>query len=242
MIFQPVPVTDGNSWRHEVKIVVHREILPIVESHLHLHGAIIRQQYPDRIIQSIYLDTPTREDLADAEEGIGKRYKIRIRWYGDECEFVNASLEMKRRDGNLGSKNRWQSNSPIPIKGIPVSCWLRQILAAFVSGAHAVVANRQPQAWIRYHRMYRMTSDEKVRVTIDQDLRSDLLSHRMIFDSRFLQRMDPVAIIEIKALDADYDHLVSLLQGLPGIVQRCSKYALAVQPGWWHLARHSGGS
>jgi hypothetical protein len=155
---------------------------------------------------------------------------------------VNASLEMKRRDGNLGSKNRWQSNSPIPIKGIPVSCWLRQILAAFVSGAHAVVANRQPQAWIRYHRMYRMTSDEKVRVTIDQDLRSDLLSHRMIFDSRFLQRMDPVAIIEIKALDADYDHLVSLLQGLPGIVQRCSKYALAVQPGWWHLARHSGGS
>lgn len=234
------PAREG--WRHELKVVIAREALPAVEAHLRIHGAMVRQHHPDRVVQSIYLDTPERGDLVDAEEGVGRRCKVRIRWYGPDSDLIRAVLEVKGRDGGLGSKERWQAHRDVCVTGVPVTRWLRQALATFSPGAHAVVANRVPQAWIRYHRIYRSTTDGRVRVTIDHDVFSDVLSHRCLLDPRHLRSIGPVAVVEIKALGEHHDQAASLLQGLPGVVQRCSKYALAVQPGWWHAAQHAGDS
>ncbi|SVD50132.1 uncharacterized protein METZ01_LOCUS402986 [marine metagenome] len=58
-------------------------------------------KYPDRYINTIYLDNPDYESVRDNLTGISDRFKTRIRWYdGDPI----VKLEKKIRKGRLVRK------------------------------------------------------------------------------------------------------------------------------------------
>lgn len=69
------------------------------------HPMSFRTLFPDRWVNSIYLDTPRLELLRENLAGVGVRRKFRIRWYGEDRNLLtNPILEIKRKDGERGDK------------------------------------------------------------------------------------------------------------------------------------------
>ena len=55
------------------------------------------------LIRSIYYDTANLNFFQEKIDGVGRRKKVRIRFYGNE-KIEASFLEIKRRDGNMVSK------------------------------------------------------------------------------------------------------------------------------------------
>ena len=90
--------------RYEVKSVLPATELPTVRAWLRVHPAGFRVAYPPRRVHSIYFDTPDRMGFRENLSGAARRRKLRLRWYGDAAREVNATLEMKCKEGLLGWK------------------------------------------------------------------------------------------------------------------------------------------
>ena len=58
---------------------------------------MIKRKYNSRQVNNIYLDTQVNQSLVDHLDGINKRYKCRIRWYGNFYDFNSPVLEFKMK-------------------------------------------------------------------------------------------------------------------------------------------------
>ena len=54
------------------------------------------QQYPDRNISSIYLDTLNYNFARDNINGVSERKKIRIRWYNNNLNNISIEEKIKK--------------------------------------------------------------------------------------------------------------------------------------------------
>ncbi|MFH1998785.1 MAG: VTC domain-containing protein, partial [Planctomycetota bacterium] len=81
--------------RYEIKMVCQSQAYPEIRLCLDLDPSGLRVLYPPRRVQSLYLDTPEGDVLAENLAGISHREKIRFRWYGDEVRTVRGRLECK---------------------------------------------------------------------------------------------------------------------------------------------------
>ena len=77
---------------------------------LRLDRAGIRTLYPERLVQSLYLDTTHGRALEENLSGLSRREKLRLRWYGPRSDTVAAVLERKCRENSLG----WKEVAPVP--------------------------------------------------------------------------------------------------------------------------------
>ena len=93
------------STAHEIKFVVNE--LELVEVAFLIKRISANSPYPRRGINSLYFDTVDYKCVRENLAGISKRDKIRLRWY-DEYKFKRVpELEIKKRDGRLGSKIKY---------------------------------------------------------------------------------------------------------------------------------------
>ena len=62
--------------------------------------------HPDRLVNSIYFDTPQTKELTNSVEGNFKKRKFRFRFYGSEVnnEEIAGQWEVKEKIGNLTNK------------------------------------------------------------------------------------------------------------------------------------------
>jgi hypothetical protein len=89
-----------NNYRYEIKFVLDESSYSDALQWLYVSTNAVNR-YPDRYINTIYLDNPDYESVRDNLAGISDRLKVRIRWY-DGDPVVN--LEKKMRRGRLGRK------------------------------------------------------------------------------------------------------------------------------------------
>ena len=61
---------------------------------------------PGYVVRTIYLDTSRLKHYHEADEGLDVRAKPRIRGYGDADPAADVFLEIKRRRGAVGAKDR----------------------------------------------------------------------------------------------------------------------------------------
>jgi len=84
--------------------------------HLVLVNALIRsnfffcKQYPNRKVNSIYFDDINYSSILENLDGVSKKKKIRVRWYGEENKLINPILEIKRKKGFVTNKESYQIN------------------------------------------------------------------------------------------------------------------------------------
>lgn len=91
--------------RFERKYRIEEHSFSEVRAMFRHHPMAFRTLFPDRLVNSIYLDSPDLQFLQENLGGVGVRRKFRIRWYGENREQVTAPvLEIKRKDGELGDK------------------------------------------------------------------------------------------------------------------------------------------
>ncbi len=171
--------------------------------------------YPDRAVNSIYLDSPSLHALQDNLSGISNRSKYRVRWYGEEMEIATKPLlERKIKSNQLGEKEYW----PLPDFQLSDDFDLTSFLLQN-SPAHQLLS---PVVFVRYHRSYYVSFDGQVRATIDRALQY-LHFHGNLW-MKNTPVHDPAIILEIKYDEKLDGQLDDIFQALPFRLGKNSKF------------------
>ena len=128
-------------------------------------------EFPPRQVSSVYFDTATYECYRQSNSGGSERMKLRLRWYGDIGFATASTLELKYRLNHEGTKDQ----IPLDPVNLRTTTWaaVREMMIARVRGKERlhVEALRYPILIANYWRHYLVTTNGRVRVTVDSDLR-----------------------------------------------------------------------
>ena len=96
---------EDSNYRYERKYRVaeisYSELINII----YYSPFLFRKIYSQRTVNNIYLDNFDLRNYFDNVDGYSKRCKIRIRWYDDDNNKINApQLEFKIKRGYVGIK------------------------------------------------------------------------------------------------------------------------------------------
>ncbi len=210
--------------RHELKMVCPEHQLAQARSWIRLHPAGFVRAYPSRRVNNIYLDTLDYRGLSANLAGVSYREKLRLRWYGEEIGQIQPWLELKVKQGLLGTKKRHR---------LPCTIDLAQNWIALLGTIRA----NAPEEWRRwlepaaqpsllnwYQREYYVTPDGSVRATLDFDQHA--------YDQRLSPRPNlhhaiPISrqvIIELKGAPEQIERLQEAMGQFPIPRSRSSKY------------------
>lgn len=185
---------------------------------------------PDGIyrVTSLYFDTPYDSALREKIDGINRREKFRLRYYGTDTSFIR--LEKKYKVNGLCGKRS-------------VRMTLKQV-EKLLSGSYEFLLNSgeplfielysklkgkglRPKTIVRYDREAFLYTPGNVRITLDRDIRTGLGSVDFFNPKIFcLHTMVPGTVLEVK-YDAYLPELVRMAVQVPGRqTTACSKYAL----------------
>jgi len=216
--------------RLEIKFVASENQYHTLLHWLHLHSAGFIVAFPDRRVNNIYFDTHNYAAFAENLSGASQRAKVRYRWYGTSSGPGPGSLEVKCKRNHFG----WKLSYEIP-KGPykPQTNWRairREILEHLpADGKMWLDANPFPVLINRYYRKYLMSSDRKVRVTLD--------TKQTAWDQRFSSypnfnrraNLPSLLVVEFKFDLKDREAASGIMQGMPLRVSRHSKYINGVR-------------
>ncbi len=223
--------------RYEVKAACRSLDLPRVRTELQLMSCGLRPLHATRTVQSLYFDTDAGRAVGENLAGISDRRKVRLRFYGEDTDVVQAQLEVKERRAGLGSKRVAKLPPGLRVQGAETSRFPASVLAHFDGTAEECAwwadqlrAHRTAQ-WIRYRREYWETAAGNVRVTLDSKLEAFDLRYAARINDRAPSPLPAVAVIECKAAASARAAVEALVHALPLSVGRCSKFMLASVPG-----------
>ena len=216
--------------RYEIKFVAYEGNFHTLLHWLHMHPAGFISPYPDRRVNNIYFDTHNYLAFSDNLSGASSRTKVRYRWYGKSLGPDVGTLEIKQKRNYFGWKHRYEVlEKPYAHE----ANWLaiRRSLSEQLpyDGKIWLDANPVPVMINRYLRKYFVSSDQKVRATID--------TQQAVWDQRFkpspnfnhAANLARTIVIEFKFDRNDRDLASRLLQGVPLRVGRHSKYMNGVR-------------
>ena len=214
--------------RYEFKIPCAASLLPQIEAWVWLHPAHWRVAYPPRQVNSLYFDSFDLQSLNANLSGVGRREKLRLRWYGSDLRCVaGAQLELKCRRGTTG----WKEITPFAgTLDLARGSW-SALLATLRDGVDMrarqwLALYTQPVLINVYERAYYETPDGLLRLTLDTQLRA--------YDQRFAALPNLCQpglstgemVVELKAPvdDAAMQRVSDLLTTFPARAERFSKY------------------
>lgn len=180
------------------------------------------------LVTSLYFDTPDDRALRQKLDGVDRREKFRLRYYGETPELIR--LEKKYKIGGLCGK-----------RSVVVSRELtRQILSGSYGGllklddplgvefyAKAVGTLLRPKTVVRYRRAAYIYGPGSVRITLDRDLRTGFRRVDFLDPHIPLMSVCPdFTVLEVK-YGAFLPDVVRMAVQVPGRqAAACSKYAL----------------
>jgi hypothetical protein len=208
--------------RHERKYLAPELSVQQVLLLLHRHPAVLREMYPTRRVNSLYLDTPGLADYFDHVHGAARRSKTRIRWYGTGA-IRSAVLERKCKLGSVGHKL-------VHALGAASETWLSQGAPLdeleLADEPRTLVKPRRPVIVTSYDRYYYATPRGDLRVTVDFNLMFSKVGRSAH------PRRAPAAfglVIELKYGQDASELAGAVAAALPFRMARCSKYVLGVE-------------
>ena len=215
-------------FRYERKVRTYlydsKDLVALVKS----NRALFRESYPQRLVNSIYLDTSNYSFAEENLAGISNRVKPRIRWYGDPNDSIkDGVLELKQKRNLLGSKEKYCFGSMSLSKEV-FRERLSKKLHRLCQGNPELTFIRELEASLmtRYMRRYFLSADMKFRITIDTDIRYSAIAG---FDRRIT---NPVKDYGLVILELKYDQNTSgvdeVIKEFPFRFTKSSKYVTGV--------------
>ena len=214
--------------RIEIKDVFSALDLSKIERAIKLSRFSFYCPYPSRQINSIYFDDYSYRSLEDSIEGNSLRTKRRIRWYGIQKKKVDATLEVKKKQGKYSWKQLYKNKYTVNPNA---KSWGGMIESKDEKyGPDNDLLNQLPTSIISYNRQYFCSFDGKVRITIDQNLQSFLQNFPFSTNLIRAKKHHNFMIIEVK-VDSKDEHLIELVrQEIPFAPRRFSKYCESLIP------------
>ena len=214
--------------RIEIKEVFRPRDLVKLRRALLLSRFSFKSHYPKRKINSIYYDTSDYKALEESIEGGSLRRKSRIRWYGDAKTATNATLEIKNKKGHLSWKLLQKDFFRICHDA---KTWETFLMPNSDSrDSELFLLNQQPKSIITYDRDYYVSFDGRVRVTIDQNLKTfNQVSYKMP-NLDYSRDHIGFVVFEIKVSQENESLVKEVLKDLPFSAKRFSKYCESIIP------------
>ena len=218
-----------NEDRYEIKFTLNEFGITHALSWLSQIGA--KKKYQDRDVNSLYFDNLNLDAVRDNLTGTTPRYKVRFRWYeGETFEKFDPNLEIKTRNGRLGSKILY----PIPkirksISTQSVFSLSEEVIQKsrqFNNAHKSINSNLLPMLIVQYQREYyeikngiRITIDKKIRFSdANQNIKLKFLkpitSNQYILELKFSQELKFSASNLIRSLSLTPKRLSKYLLGL----------------------------
>ena len=207
--------------RYERKYRIdNQHYLQVLQEVMNIQGAF-DSAYPDRWVNSIYLDNSDYGALRENLSGVSNRSKYRMRWYGDNFKVINHPiLEEKVKVNLLGYKNNQQLASttltPANIKSTLDINMLKDL-------------NVEPVVMVRYLRTYLVSYDDRVRITIDRDLQYRGINNYQIDPYPIY---DDALILEVKYDQDIEEEIQNILQSIKYRLTKNSKFVSGMM-GYW---------
>lgn len=179
-------------------------------------------------VTSLYFDTPYDSALREKIDGVNRREKFRLRYYGTDISFIR--LEKKYKINGLCGK-RSARMSPEQVERLlagDVGFLLDSGEPLFIELYSKIKGKGLlPKTVVRYNREAFLYAPGNVRITLDRDIRTGLGSVEFLNPEIFLLRvMEQSTVLEVK-YDAFLPELVRMAVQVPGRqAAACSKYAL----------------
>lgn len=214
--------------RYEFKIPCDPALLPEIEAWVRLHPAHWRVSYPSRQVHNIYFDSPDLHDFNANLSGVGRREKLRLRWYGPNLARVaGAQLERKCKEGLAGWKEIAFFSGALDLSGATWPALLAMLREGLDAHARLWLAARNGPVLINsYQRAYYETPDGALRLTLDTQLRA--YEQRSSLAPNLTRRalQAELMVVELKGPvdDASTQRIAQVLQAFPLRVGRFSKY------------------
>jgi hypothetical protein len=219
------PADSPAALRFERKFLILRIDPRLVEHAVRLHPAQFREIHAQRFVNNCYFDSPGLRLYWDAVQGHGRRFKVRMRWYGDLFGPVaKPTLEVKRRQGGIGSKLgvpappfTLDRTSALP----PLAGWFAG--SEFPAEIAQLAGSFRPVLINRYSRRYFSSADRRYRLTIDTACEFYLATPPR--DRMGRHEMDDVTtILELKYAAEDDDGARGITSAFGFRVTKHSKY------------------
>ena len=190
-----------------------------------------RRHHPCRQINSLYYDSVDLYSYHESLEGASFRTKSRIRWYGTDFQNIPATLEFKKKLGYKSYKILWKNIFKICTNA---KRWDTFILSSNKKQTiRKLLPNLFPTSLISYYRSYFISLDNKIRITLDKDLKFYDQRASAYPNAKFFRENTEVIVIEIKAEEKDERYLNKFLKDFPFSASRFSKYCESL-----NLRRH----
>jgi len=216
---------NGNGYlRYELKMIFEAARLYDARTWVRTHPCAFRTAYPPRQVNNIYFDLPGMSLLADHVDGIEQRYKLRVRWYGEEFSGIYGVIEVKHKDDNVG----WKENQPVASTlDLQQMSWM-EVMNILAHDSHGWVSemlqSAQPALINYYQREYFVSGDNQTRLTLDYGLNVFHQQLHLRPNLTFRQPRQNLMLIEIKSGVNNTAELADLLAEFPLRVGRFSKY------------------
>ena len=216
------PIPKITEKRVEVKDVFSLFEISKVQKAIHLSKFAFQKSFPDRQINSIYFDDYSYRSLEDSIEGNSLRTKRRIRWYGMQKKEVDATLEVKKKQGIYSWKQLYKNKYTVNPNA---KSWGEMVENKDEEDRYnTALLNELPRSIISYNRQYFCSFDGKVRITIDQNLQSFQQNFPFSPNLTRPKKHHNFMIIEVK-VDSKNEYLVEQVrQEIPFTPKRFSKY------------------
>ena len=179
-------------------------------------------------VTSLYFDTPHDSALREKLDGVNRREKFRLRYYGTDLSFLR--LEKKYKVNGLCGKRSARLTREQAERLLDGDArFLLDTGDALLLELYSKIQGQglRPKTIVRYDREAFLYAPGNVRITLDRDIRTGLGSVDFLNPGVFCVRAaSPGTVLEVK-YDAFLPEIVRMAVQVPGRrAAACSKYAL----------------
>ena len=220
----------NNDYRFEYKFFISNLNENEVESVINLHPAFFSEKFYKRSVNNIYLDSPNFKNYFDNVNGLGKRIKVRIRWYGNLFGMVkNPYLEIKFKNNNLGQKVLYHLSDFLLDKKFSIntiyqifkSSNIPEFLKLELESLNFSILNS-------YKRKYFESENKDFRLTIDSNMKFyELLSRKNNFLFNYKDYSN--IVLELKCNKNKEELISNITNYFPFRVTKSSKYIFGIE-------------
>lgn len=229
----PAASPSDAAYRFERKACVEDLTSEQIEALVRMHPAMFSTLHPTRFVNNVYFDTPDRRGFADNQQGVDRRCKLRIRWYGELLGEQRARLEFKIKRGLVGRKETFDLG-PLRVEPGLTRETLRRALQAIELPAPWSELRESADAMLvnRYRRRYYRSADGRYRLTLDDQLEfSPFVAGAATLLHRSLDRRG--SVVELKYAPEHDGDAHRVLGAFPFRVTKNSKYVTGMQRLLW---------
>jgi len=218
-----------SNFRYEIKFVLNERSLSSFLAWMYSHTNC-RKRFPNRIVNSIYLDDSSFSSVRDNLAGVPDRMKTRIRWYQNKTNLLLSSpvLEQKIKLGRLGKKESFLlSNLKENLLGIKINQLIEMVSKELPTEQKFLFKHMIPTLNVSYNRQY-FESPNGLRITIDDEIKFKSNFFLNFSIDKFQHISYGSKIIELKFDPSIKNEVNDLLRLLSLTPTRHSKYLIGL--------------